>query len=438
MQARHGHAFWIARLRAPALYVSFILVVASSASAQTRDAQSWNTQSRGARTVVATSLAASGGSVTDQRGVRSNAATLAPAVSFSRAGRFDLTIGGALTRFQTGAQSVGVYTGLALSQRVSDWAKLSLNGAASTARTSFASRFESADVLPALELSAGRFTVFAGARGAIGASTFDVERTSAPTPPGLPLGSPRNPTAPQSTMTRERFVRRGLAPLAGAQATFTEALQSRTGVVSYRIESLRIDRLTLVDHQAAMSLSLPRATLGASVGRRLAADERRTFAAVTLSIVATRALSIDLGGGSYPTGRVSGTLGGTFLQAGATLRTGGTRSVAMASAPAPRGAPRPLPGMTRLAIHAPRAATVSVAGDWNEWQQEPATRGDNGVWYVDVPLPEGEYRYAFRVDGAWRVPAGVAQADDGFGGKAAFVTVRGERRAQDPPTQEHQ
>jgi hypothetical protein len=51
-------------------------------------------------------------------------------------------------------------------------------------------------------------------------------------------------------------------------------------------------------------------------------------------------------------------------------------------------------------------------------------RADNGVWYADLNLPPGEYRYAFRIDGKeWRVPEGVAAADDEFGGKSAWLTV---------------
>ena len=35
-------------------------------------------------------------------------------------------------------------------------------------------------------------------------------------------------------------------------------------------------------------------------------------------------------------------------------------------------------------------------------------------------------RYAFRIDGrTWRVPDGAVAVDDGFGGKSAYVTVRG-------------
>ena len=48
------------------------------------------------------------------------------------------------------------------------------------------------------------------------------------------------------------------------------------------------------------------------------------------------------------------------------------------------------------------------------------------VWFVDLNIPPGQYRYAFRVDGAaWKVPAGAAVVDDDFGGKSAWLTVGG-------------
>jgi 1,4-alpha-glucan branching enzyme len=85
---------------------------------------------------------------------------------------------------------------------------------------------------------------------------------------------------------------------------------------------------------------------------------------------------------------------------------------------------------TRLSIRAPEATRVELAGDWNDWKPVPARRAANGVWYADVALAPGEYRYAFRVDGgAWRVPEGAVISDDGFGGKSAYVTVaRGSAR----------
>ncbi len=53
----------------------------------------------------------------------------------------------------------------------------------------------------------------------------------------------------------------------------------------------------------------------------------------------------------------------------------------------------------------PRASSVQIAGDFNNWQ--PATTcmervGDSGVWQAKLKLPHGTYRYRLVVDGQWQ------------------------------------
>jgi len=53
----------------------------------------------------------------------------------------------------------------------------------------------------------------------------------------------------------------------------------------------------------------------------------------------------------------------------------------------------------------PRAETVAIAGDFNNWQ--PATTpmqrvGETGVWQAKMKLPHGTYRYRLVVDGQWQ------------------------------------
>jgi len=53
----------------------------------------------------------------------------------------------------------------------------------------------------------------------------------------------------------------------------------------------------------------------------------------------------------------------------------------------------------------PRAQSVAIAGDFNNWQ--PATTpmqrvGDSGVWQAKMRLPGGLYRYRLVVDGQWQ------------------------------------
>ena len=53
----------------------------------------------------------------------------------------------------------------------------------------------------------------------------------------------------------------------------------------------------------------------------------------------------------------------------------------------------------------PRAQSVQIAGDFNNWQPENAPMekiGANGVWQIKLPLTLGKYRYRFVVDGQWQ------------------------------------
>ena len=53
---------------------------------------------------------------------------------------------------------------------------------------------------------------------------------------------------------------------------------------------------------------------------------------------------------------------------------------------------------------APEAGSVSVAGDFNGWDQKKhAMKIDgNGVWRKTLMLPAGTYEYRFLVDGNWQ------------------------------------
>jgi len=53
----------------------------------------------------------------------------------------------------------------------------------------------------------------------------------------------------------------------------------------------------------------------------------------------------------------------------------------------------------------PRAKSVQIAGDFNNWQpaKNPMQRvGDSGVWQTEIKLPRGKYRYRLVVDGQWQ------------------------------------
>jgi hypothetical protein len=185
---------------------------------------------------------------------------------------------------------------------------------------------------------------------------------------------------------------------------------------------MHVGAVRATDRTLSGALAAGSMMLSASVGRRTAPDETLDFGSAGLEFDLSSGLALDLDAGRYPSNRLTGAAGGNYVSAGVSLKFGGGRIGAL---PEARGVTPAPPGTTRLTIRAPRAQQVEVAGDWDDWQPVPALRADDGVWYADLRLPPGEYRYAFRIDGgAWRVPDGAVAVDDGFGGKSAYVTVR--------------
>lgn len=93
--------------------------------------------------------------------------------------------------------------------------------------------------------------------------------------------------------------------------------------------------------------------------------------------------------------------------------------------------PRSKTRSLQFVLVAPEAATVSLVGDFNDWDAARTPmrplRADGPVWSAVVPLAPGRYRYAFLVNGArWLAdPAAPAASDDGFGAPSSVVTVSG-------------
>jgi chromosome partitioning protein len=53
----------------------------------------------------------------------------------------------------------------------------------------------------------------------------------------------------------------------------------------------------------------------------------------------------------------------------------------------------------------PRAQSVQIAGDFNNWQPQETQMqkvGESGVWQKELKLPAGRYRYRLVVDGQWQ------------------------------------
>jgi len=62
-------------------------------------------------------------------------------------------------------------------------------------------------------------------------------------------------------------------------------------------------------------------------------------------------------------------------------------------------------GAVRFVTLYPRAQSVQIAGDFNNWQPEETVMqkaDENGHWQKKIKLPQGKYRYRLVVDGQWQ------------------------------------
>ena len=108
-------------------------------------------------------------------------------------------------------------------------------------------------------------------------------------------------------------------------------------------------------------------------------------------------------------------------------RNGSTPDVSNLQATAESAAPGP--EVTQFVLIAPDAESVTLVGDFNDWSAS-ATRlvrqAGDGVWWVNIALPPGRYRYAFIVDGEkWRSDPNAPAAEDEFGRANSVITIGG-------------
>ena len=356
-------------------------------------------------------VSVTGGSATDVLGVTSRAVTLGPTLSIVPDPRAAFTLSGSATRFDNQQWSLGGGATTALRAPFGRFAALTLDGGASATRTSYHFSYYTASAIPALEAHIGPVTGYVGAHGALASTSVAQD---AQTPGGLFGG---NPITSHATVSASRTMR---GALFGANVR-VPASDDESLIAGLREEHAMIDTVPTVDRSASLTLLKGRFMLAGTAGVRSEPGTRTTFGNGTLSIAVSSALSLDLNAGSYPADRLVGIPGGRYVNLGISLRTG--RSL-LRNQPLPEGAPAVPVGYTRLALHADDASQVDVAGDFTNWKPLATYRAPNGVWYVDLRIPPGRYRYAFRVDGRdWRIPDGTAAVDDDLGGKSAWLVV---------------
>jgi chromosome partitioning protein len=82
---------------------------------------------------------------------------------------------------------------------------------------------------------------------------------------------------------------------------------------------------------------------------------------------------------------------------------------------------------TVFSIAAPQAKEVFVAGDFNGWKVDEASRmsRDNGAWVKRFELKGGKYRYRFVVDGKWMDdPANDLRETNPYGETDSLIEIR--------------
>lgn len=84
--------------------------------------------------------------------------------------------------------------------------------------------------------------------------------------------------------------------------------------------------------------------------------------------------------------------------------------------------------LVQFMLVAPNAQTVSVVGDFNDWDPVATPlreAADAGVWTITVPLPAGRHQYVFMVNGnKWTPdPAAPVAVEDSFGMPNSVITV---------------
>lgn len=81
----------------------------------------------------------------------------------------------------------------------------------------------------------------------------------------------------------------------------------------------------------------------------------------------------------------------------------------------------------QFVLRAPRASSVALVGDFNDWDNggTPMQKGAGDLWTVTIPLTAGRYTYTFIVDGTRWVadPLAPRAPADGFGQPSSVVTV---------------
>lgn len=166
------------------------------------------------------------------------------------------------------------------------------------------------------------------------------------------------------------------------------------------------------------------------------------FAEATLTLALGPWAALVLGGGRYPSDPARGTIPGRYASAAIRVRplaaarrvprappavpvfTAGASNASLSAIAAWLQVEVEPDGVVRLAVHAPLAASVELAGDFTDWEPVPLRRTDAARWEWRGRLVPGVHRVNLRLDrGPWMVPEGAARVADDYGGEIGMIVV---------------
>lgn len=180
-------------------------------------------------------------------------------------------------------------------------------------------------------------------------------------------------------------------------------------------------------------------SFGTRVGSR--GGGHGTFGDVTATVRLSEWMALLVGGGTYASDPVRGSIPGRYLTAGVRLlpravpRAVEVRQFVTGPRDDPRGdlpllgrarvAVERIDGLAVLVVRVVGAGRVEVMGDFTDWQPVSLAPSGEGSYRYAIALPPGIHRFNLRLDGgAWGVPLGAGYAADEFGGGVGVLIVQ--------------
>jgi predicted carbohydrate-binding protein with CBM48 len=195
----------------------------------------------------------------------------------------------------------------------------------------------------------------------------------------------------------------------------------------------RFDEGEYLEAEVLMRLRSRRFELSLGGGARSGAQvgERTSWGEVEGVLWLRNHLGLVAGLASFPADPTRGLLGGRSAAIAIRLSTRSPPTSAAAvriggsTAALPEFELSNVHGETRLVrIRAPDAQRVELMGDFTDWSPIALARVSAGVWELTLPIAAGAHLINIRVDGGpWRVPGGVTETADDFGGVVGLIAV---------------